>query len=283
MISPQALRALNTLVALSEPARIVDIGANPINPAPYDPLVDNGMATVWGFEPQPEAYAALKARETEHLRFLPYAIGDGGRHELRICKGSGFTSLLEPSQGFQNYVNHFKHKMQVSERVDIDTKRLDDLEELDRIDMVKIDIQGGETMVFDHAAQTLAGAVAVITEVAFIELYENQPLLDAQMQMMRAHGFVLHKLLSPISIPLRGPLQTPFGHERFRNQLVDSDAVFIRPIAPDTVLETQRVKTLAVLAAGVFDSLDVTLRCLDILVARDEITAKAATDWAKML
>lgn len=161
--------------------------------------------------------------------------------------------------------------------------RLDGLQELARIDMVKIDIQGAETMVFDHAAQTLAGAVAVITEVAFIELYENQPLLDVQMQVMRAHGFVLHKFMSPVSIPLRGPLQAPFGHQRFRNQMVDGDAVFIRPVTPDTSLETDKIKALAVLAAGVFDSLDVTLRCLDILVARAALRAKDATTWAQML
>lgn len=283
MVSSEVLRGLSALLNLPQRVRIADVGANPINPAPYDPLINSGLAEVWGFEPQPEAYEALKAIGRKDLHVLPYAIGDGRRHELRVCKGSGFTSLLEPSQAFRDYVNHFHLKMQVKERIKVDTHRLDDLAELPAIDMLKIDIQGGETMVFAHAGETLANAVAVVTEVAFVPLYEDQPLIDSQMRMLRGDGFCLHKFIAPMQVPLRGALQAPFGARHFRNQLTDGDAVFIRPIPESTDLASDKIKALAMLAMGAFDSVDVTLRCLDILVRRQEIAAEDARDWTASL
>ena len=39
--------------------RIVDVGANPLTgrKGPYQPLVDRGLASLVGFEPDPEAFA----------------------------------------------------------------------------------------------------------------------------------------------------------------------------------------------------------------------------------
>ena len=125
--------------------------------------------------------------------------------------------------------------------------------------------------------------MAVITEAAFIPLYQDQPLLDEQMRILRGHGFVLHKFIDPVAVPLRGRFQARIGVDSLRNQLVDADAVFIRPIPPDTELETGPLSHLAMLAASVFDSLDVTLRCLEILVERDAVGAQAAEEWVASL
>jgi hypothetical protein len=103
------------------------------------------------------------------------------------------------------------------------------------------------------------------------------------MRMLRAKGFVLHKLLSPTAVPLRGRLQSRLDVEPLRNQWIDGDAVFIRPIPADTELGSEPLKHLALLAAGVIQSLDITLRCLDILVDRDEVDGTAAQDWADSL
>jgi len=277
------LQSLYRLLAPNAITEIVDIGANPINPAPYSELVDLKLARVFGFEPQEKAYEALKNHESGHQRFLPYAIGDGRAHTLRVCRGSGFSSLLEPSIDFAEYVNHFRHKMEVTKRIEILTKRLDDVSELPAPDLIKIDIQGAETMVFENAQNALSHAVAIITEAAFVPLYENQPLLDAQMQILRDHGFVLHKFIDPVRVPLRGTLQRGLGSDALRNQLVDSDAVFIRPVPADTQLETEKLKHLALLGAGAIKSLDLTLRCLDILIDRTVVDADRAADWINRL
>jgi FkbM family methyltransferase len=277
------LPRLHDLLAPNRPTRIVDIGANPINPTPYDALIRAGIAHVWGFEPQPSAFEKLQQMQTPNMSFLPYAIGDGGTHELRICQGSGFTSLLEPDPAFCTYMDHFAVKMTVKERLKVKTRRLDDIDELSDMDLVKIDIQGAEVTVFENARKTLADAVAVITEVAFIPLYKNQPLLDTQMRLMRDRGFRLHKFLPATAVPLRGPLQRRLGPQGMRNQMTDADAVFIRDLSPDTTLGTEALKHMALLAAGAFDSLDVCLRCLDILLDRQAIKAGPVDAWVASL
>lgn len=277
------ITGLHKLLKPARMTQIVDIGANPINPTPYDALIRHEVARVWGFEPQASAYEQLLEMQTPYMSFLPYAIGDGAIHELRVCKGSGFTSLLEPNKAFFNYTNHFKIKMQVQERIPMQTKRLDDVAELPDIDLVKIDIQGGEASAFRNASSTLTEAVAVISEVAFIPLYEDQPLLDTQMRLMRENGFEFHKFLHAKGVPLRGPLQKRIGVEPLRNQLTDADAVFLRDVSPDTTLSSEALKHLALLAVGAFDSLDVCLRCLDILLVRKVVDAASVDKWVDAL
>jgi hypothetical protein len=46
--------------------------------APYLPLLRARLAEAYGFEPQPEALAALEARKSEHETYFPHAVGGGG-------------------------------------------------------------------------------------------------------------------------------------------------------------------------------------------------------------
>jgi hypothetical protein len=57
-----------------------------------------------------------------------------------------------------------------------------------------------------------------------------------------------------------------------RNQMVDADAIYIRDIAePDGLSDTQ-LAHMALLADAVFTSIDLVLRCLDLLCERGRIT-----------
>ena len=56
------------------------------------------------------------------------------------------------------------------------TVALDKIADLPAIDCVKIDIQGGEKIVFENARRVMANAVAVIVEVRWMQLYEGEPM-----------------------------------------------------------------------------------------------------------
>ena len=62
---------------------VVDIGANPIdgNP-PYKRMLDEGLCTVIGFEPQAGALAELNRRKGPREQYLRTAVGDGEEHTL---------------------------------------------------------------------------------------------------------------------------------------------------------------------------------------------------------
>jgi FkbM family methyltransferase len=275
------LTALAALVAPERPIEIVDVGANPLNAPDYAGLVAVGAARVTGFEPQASAFEALAPMQSEQMRFFPHAVGDGGKHQLNICNGSGFTSLLTPNARAIDFLGRFKWKATVTEQTPVATKRLDDIDEITQIDFLKIDIQGGELAVFENARTALAGCLAVMTEVAFIPLYEDQPLLDAQMQELRGQGFDLHKFMFAKAVPLGSPLKAKGGLGR--NQLVDGDAVFLRGLLDLADAPDLHLKHLALLADGCFGSFDLAVRCLSYLEARGALNGRSSDPYLKLL
>ena len=177
--------------------RVVDIGANPLSETPYATLLRKDLCDVWGFEPQEDAYEKLIAEKGERENYLPYAVGNGRRQNLHICKGDGFTSLYKPNLNFVDLIGRWRTGLTVKEVIEVPTRRLNSLREIPEFDLLKIDVQGGEAAVFRGGKQKIKNAVAVITEAAVNPLYEDQPLLDAQMK--RASGSWI--LSTQVSVP----------------------------------------------------------------------------------
>ncbi|WP_375552565.1 FkbM family methyltransferase [Rhodophyticola porphyridii] len=252
--------------------RIVDVGANPLEAAPYEGLLKAGLCEVWGFEPQPERYDELVAEAGPHEHYLPHAIGADGPATLNICQGSGFTSLLEPNMDTLDAIGRMRRGATVKERVEIVTKPLDGLEDLPDFDLLKIDIQGGETVVFEHGVKKLRSALAVITEVAAIPLYVDQPLIDAQMQSLRKLGYQLHKFLFLKTIKFFNAHTSRLQRRFYRSQAVDGDAVFLRALLDIPSLGDEELKHLAMLSDAVLLSQDITVTAMGELSVRGKLS-----------
>lgn len=278
---PARLDRLVSLLAPERRTRVVEVGANPINDNPYANLLASGHCDVWGFEPEPRAFAKLT--QTDRETYLPYAIGQGGPAVLHITKAASLTSLLRPDVGTAHFFQRFASPGTVIEEQSVETHRLDDLDEVPGFDLMKIDVQGGELQVFEGAAQKLSGALAVISEVAFMPLYEDQPLLDAQMQALRVHGFDLHKFFFIKGFSLRGGRASRLEKRGHRNQLLDGDAVFLRGLRQPETLSDEDLKHMAILCDSVLESFDVAVRCLDLLLDRDAINEDAVDAYIDIL
>lgn len=268
---------LATLVALLRPARrtrVVEVGANPINDNPYGALLAAGHCDVWGFEPEDAAFARLT--DTERATFLPYAIGDGSAGALNVCKVVSLSSLLKPNARTTTFFQRLSRPMRVMQRLPVQTRRLDDLEEVPEFDLLKIDVQGGEIQVFEGARARLADVAAVITEVAFVPLYEDQPLIDAQIAELRKSDLDLHKFDFLKSFSLRGGLNTGLRKTGHANQLLDGDAVFLRSLRYPEKIPSEKLKHMAILCDAVLESFDITVRCLDLLIERGAIAREDA-------
>lgn len=251
--------------------RVVDVGANPVNESPYDRLLEIGGCELWAFEPHPEAYEALQQMGRPHSRYLPYALGSGGPAKLHVTEASGFTSLLRPARRTFAALGSWRHQVKVKQVIDVETHRLDDIAELPDFDLLKIDIQGGETQVFAHGRQKLSRAAVVISEVAMIPLYQDQPLLDEQMRVLRQMGFGLHKLLFMKSVRMSNQVSRALPRQRFVSQGVDGDAVFIRGLLDYDSLAGEQLKHLTILADAVFGSHDLAAYLLGVLRERGEV------------
>lgn len=285
-LQAKALKRLAYLQGILEPERlieIVDVGANPITVPDYQPLMAAKLARVTGFDPQESAFAELKDRQNAYERNLPYAIGDGTEGELKVSRSGGLTSLLEPDLRTFEYLQRWSRAIKIIERVPLKTHRLDDLEDINQLDFLKIDIQGGELSVFRNGVNKLSGAVAVMTEVAFIPLYVGQPLMDAQMVELRAQGFMLHRFVFTKQVQLGSSFEQPGAKRRKGSQLVDGDAIFIRDLRNPDAWDDAALTHLALLADGCFQSPDLALRCLTLLLARGRLSKPQVRHYAEMV
>jgi FkbM family methyltransferase len=248
-------------VRCSRPTSVLDIGAAPIDGLPpYKEMLDYGLCTVTGFEPRPDALAKLEQRKGPLERYLPHVVGDGGEHRLKMTKAEGMTSLLKPDENQLRLFNGFPEWGSVVEEVEVQTHRLDDLD-IDEFDLLKIDVQGAELMVFQHGRERLRNAVAVHTEVSFVPLYLNQPTFGEVDVELRAQGFVPHTMpdLKRWSIA-----PTMFGENIYNpgNQLLEADIVYVRDIAHPERMTSDQLAHLAMIAFHIYGSIDLAVFCL---------------------
>jgi FkbM family methyltransferase len=273
---------LHAALPFARPTSIIDVGANPINEAPYSALLAAGACHVTGFEPQPEAFAELQRIKGTLETYHPHAIGDGSTQTLHIYASSGLTSIFPPHlPGLQALGR--PRWARVRQRLEMQTLALDSIPDLAPCDLLKIDIQGGEKLVFDHATRVLTEAVAVIVELRYMQLYEGEPMTGGVDHSLRAQGFMLHKFLFNKSAPLQHSQAARLNRRRTADQLIDGDAVYLRhPGKIDSFTDAQ-VMHLALLAAGVFNSHSAALLALDELVRRKLVPANLPERYADAL
>jgi FkbM family methyltransferase len=254
--------SLYTLLGLSCPIKIVDVGANPIDgPTPYAALLKTGHATLVGFEPNPHALAALNARKSAYETYLPYAVADGERQTIRFCVLPGMTSLFEPNPAVLQLFPGFAEWGGVVQREEIQTVRLDDIRETAGLDMLKLDIQGGELMVFQNSPQRLDEALVIHTEAEFLPMYVGQPLFSEVELFLRSRGFLFHRFEPFVT---RDFIPVVFGTDPYNghSQAIWSDAIFLRDFTRLDLIDPSRLLKLAVILHDCYRSYDVALYVL---------------------
>lgn len=258
------------------PARrtaVVDVGANPIaGQPPYRSLLERGLCTVTGFEPQAEALAKLHARAGPFETYLQDALGDGREQTLRICAADGMTGLLRPDPRALALFAPFDEFGRVVEERKVATRRLDDVGEIVALDFLKLDVQGFELAVIEGGRARLARAVAVQTEVSFVPLYEGQPPLGELDLELREQGFLPHAF-ADVKRWIVAPLRLGDDPRRPLNQLLEADLVYVRDFRRLDLLVDEQLKHLALIAHHCYGSFDLALLCLLELERRGALAA----------
>lgn len=279
------LSYLRSALTPARPLRIADVGANPINRPGYETLHHMGGAEVWGFEPDEDAFAALMETPQAGAHYVKRAVGKSGPATFYPHPRSGLGSLLKIDAESVAFLGHPSWAATQGEGIALETVALDGLsdDELPRPDVLKIDIQGGEMDVFQNGRDKLSEAVAVVTEVRFARIYEGEALwadLDIE---LRSQGFTLHKLMFAKAEPVANSQRRKMRSPRLRNQMMDGDAVYMRDPLTIAGWRDEQVKQLAIAAAGVFDSLDLTIWCLDELVRRGSLPETIPSEFFNKL
>jgi len=270
---------LLSVLAPSRQFTILDIGANPVNPPRYRHLLEAGGCHVVGFEPQEAAFQTLQANAGPNESYINAAVGKPGKGELHLYPFSGLVSLFPLSIPSLQYLGRYRRKHRLPPTVEVALRGIDDIDEITRIDMLKLDVQGAERDILTSGRKKLADAVVVIPELRYYRLYQNEPLMGEVDTELRRQGFVLHKFLPQTRVHLKNSQTARLNTQFVSTQLLDGDAVYIRDMEDITRWSDDQLRFLALAAATVFNSQDLVLRCMDHLVARGALPPETPADY----
>lgn len=271
------------LVPLKSPIRIVDVGSSPVDgPPPYQPLVDQVPTEVIGFEPNPDARAELQATLKPHEILLADALGDGGRHTLHFCHAPGMNSLLEPDPTVLEKFHLFGEFGTVLRTETVSTKRLDDLQDVGRIDFLKLDVQGFEKTIIENGRQRIKGCLVVHTEAAFVPMYRKQPCLGEVDTLLRELGFVVHTVFSLKRWGV-APMLLNGDPRKGLNQVLDGDLVYVRNFFDLTHWDDVEIARFAHILHFTYGSFDVVYYLLRELMRRRVIAPNAPHQYLELI
>jgi len=244
------------------PLKIVDVGAfwTGEDGDRYAGLARTLPCEVIGFEPIEAEHRKLVELNRPRHHYFPYFIGDGSQQVFYECKAPFTSSLLEPDLALAQCFENLPDYLEVVKTHPVKTTRLDDIPETAGVDFLKVDVQGGEMMVFEGARERLNSVLVVDVEVEFVPLYKNQPLFADIDVFLRSRGFTLHQI-QPIGLKLK-PSVAKNGAAPTSLHASWGEAVYVRGFPSFGNLEPLALLKLAAILHENYESYDLAARVL---------------------
>jgi FkbM family methyltransferase len=228
--------------------RIVDVGAMNMGDGNecYAPLLKITPCEVIGFEPVTSEFEKLRRTGKENERYLPYFVGDGSMRTFYECTFPMTSSLFEPNTDLLAKFQNLDELVRVVKTYPVQTTRLDDIPEVGGTDLLKVDVQGAELLVFRGGANMLGDVLVIQTEVEFVPLYKEQPLFADVDAFLRARGFQFHRM--GMAGRTFKPLMPSHDINAATSQWLWGDAVYVRDfMAFDRLAPTALLKLACIL------------------------------------
>ena len=158
------------------------------------------MSKIYSFEPFPESFSALVKNTSAYKDIISINKGLGEREGTTKFNSNSYAptnSLLKTHQsGAQVWGDGL---LDTLETVEVELTTIDSFvkaNEIQNIDILKMDVQGAEYMVINGAKETLKkGIVQIIyTEIITLPTYEQQLDFDEMINLLKANGFKLYNL-----------------------------------------------------------------------------------------
>jgi FkbM family methyltransferase len=233
-----------TLQALGRRPRVVDVGAQALETEDhvYAPLLDLAPVDIVGFDPladRLEQRELAEGRRGGELTLLPYALGDGRVHTLHVNNDDATSSLFPLNEALTSRLNHLA-TLHTVRTVEVETRRLDDVLPEGPVDLLKLDVQGAELMVLQHAGSTLARTAVVHCEVEFAPIYDGQPLFGDVAAVLARNGFSFVDLnfearYHHLGASVPGPDRLVWGDAGFLNDVEEPEMLMAQALVMATV------------------------------------------------
>ena len=199
---------------------IFDIGANTGKvTARYSKLFPE--ATIYSFEPFPESFQKLRRRFEGNSLVKPiqFAVSNKvGKKKFYVNQDSTTNSLLPTGDDAGCWVD--PNDMKSVTTIDVPVTTIDNFckqESIDEIQILKMDIQGGELMALVGASEKLGqGSILLIyTEILFVPIYEGEAFFYEICGLLSGYGYKLFNMYN-------------FYHAR-NGHIKWGDAIFVSP------------------------------------------------------
>ncbi len=234
---------------VADPLFVVDVGAQELADEAhvYDPLITADLhCRILGFEPLEGKVSSVYAdRPNTAVTLSPTFVGDGQRHTFHINNYDATSSLLPFNLALTSELAGLSGLRTVSTQA-VATESLDVvLAGFERIDFLKLDIQGFELTALQNATLALERTNVVHCEVSFAEIYEGQGLFSEVESLLRRNGFEFLDLSTECRYPYHCKSQN-----KSEDRLGWGDAIFFK--RPVDLRSSRDLLAQAVIALAVY-------------------------------
>lgn len=176
---------------------IFDIGANiGRTTAEYTSLFPE--STIYSFEPFPEAFQKLRRRFKGHSLVKPVQVAVSaktGKKKFHVYQDSATNSLLPTADGAEYWADS-PNAIKPDKQIEVPVTTIDSFcrqQLIDEIQILKMDIQGGELMALQGAREKLkeSSILLIYTECLFVPIYEGQAFFYEICSLLSSYGYKL--------------------------------------------------------------------------------------------
>lgn len=176
----------------------IDVGAN-VGDTCRRILQVFPRATVHAFEPVPDVFETLRVNTAEQSAVHPVCMAAGDRDgtiDFHVTRNRWCSSALPPSSDGRRFYGDW---YDVVGKVSVPIVRLDEWTRragIDRVDLLKVDVQGLELAVLRGAAELLrsGGVQAVVCEAQLVREYDGACTFSEIDLFFREVGFTVYQI-----------------------------------------------------------------------------------------
>lgn len=262
------LKKLSVLISEHEKLNFIvaNIGCRPIGggPEPFEAILEYFSGSqIIGFETDKDLCEKLNKETSGGYNFFYQALGQKNeKRNFYNTEDPMCSSLYQPNEKFLERYQCLE-VMKLKNITQIDTVSLDHFcleNQIKKIDLIKIDIQGAELDVFKGGKDTLKNTLFIISEVEFNTLYINQPLFGDVHNFLIKENFMFNKFLGFGGRTIK-PVVMGNNINIPDTQTMWSDAIFVKDLEKIKELDDQQVLKLAVISF-LYNNQDMTFFCL---------------------
>jgi FkbM family methyltransferase len=253
------------IIKTKKPIVICDIGAGPSERTHFiEDLISNTNSILYGFEPNEEQFNKLQGTERE--KYFNLAVGNGENETLNICLAPGMSSILEPNLQYLSLFHEFSEWAKIIKKINIKTKKLDEIVFEEKVDFFKIDVQGYEYEIINHGKKKLKDSLIIQIETSPTPLYKNEKSFSYLCGQLEDLDFQLH-MFNHIDTRCFKPMNIKDTKEVLHgglHHLFQLDCVFIKKLDLIDTLSVEELKKMALILFYSFKSYDL----VDLLIEK---------------